>query len=59
MAGMALGPTSQAVPEQPSWELGTCTTATELYRGGSSWEKLLAENCGSCEAEILTHTGSA
>lgn len=57
IAGVAFHPASQAAPEQPSWELGTRTTATELYRAGSSWGKLLAENCGACE--IITHIGSA
>ena len=58
IAGVALHPVSRAVPEQPSWELGTCTTATELYREGSSWGKLLAENCEVCEMEIVAHTSS-
>lgn len=51
----SLRPASRAVPEQPSWELGSCTTATELYREGSSWGKLLAENHGACEVEIMAH----
>lgn len=58
IVGMALRPVRWVVLEQPSWELGTCTMAMELYREGSSPWKLLAENSGACEAEIIAHIGS-
>lgn len=57
-AGLALGPPSQAVPPQPSWELGAHTAAAELYREGSSGGKLTAEKCGACEVEIIAHVCS-